>query len=452
RDGKVETLGANASVPAGAVVYDLTGYTIYPSFVELYSDYGVPEPERSSFNWGAPPQLYSNTDGAYNWNQAIRSQYRAATDFDVSNKDAGTWRKLGFGTVLTHHQDGISRGSGVLVTLGEGRPQEQILIEDAAHFLSFNKGTSRQQYPSSLMGSIALLRQTYADAQWYAAQDPKPFEDMSLDAWNRWQGLPQIMTVGSKLDLLRADRVADEFGARYIIRGGADAYQRINEIKAANVDLILPINFPEAYDVTDPYDARVVSLAEMKHWEMAPSNPKALIDAGITFAFTTDGLKKKGDYLKMVRKAIEYGLTEEQALAAMTTIPARMARAEGMVGALKGGMVANFIVTDGSLFAGSTKIYQNWVQGKPYVISDITKTDYAGIFEVSIDGSAVGTLKIEGEPGSQKMKLVVNDSTEKDVKATLDEEKVTITLTVGEGDDANTYRLSGYRMDQNWEG
>lgn len=155
--GRVKAVGTNVTVPAGAVTYDLKGYTIYPSFVELYGSYGVPEPERAPFNWGDPPQYETNTEGPYNWNQAIRSQYSAAENFTVDTKAAGTWRGLGFGTVLTHHPDGISRGSGALVTLGEGRPHEQVLIENAAHFLSFDKGTSRQAYPSSLMGSIALI-------------------------------------------------------------------------------------------------------------------------------------------------------------------------------------------------------------------------------------------------------------------------------------------------------
>ena len=447
-DGKVARVGANISVPAGAVVYDLQGYTVYPSFVELYSSYGVPDPKRGDFSWGDPPQYESKTSGAYNWNQAIRSQYRAVEEFDVNERDAATWRKLGFGTVLTHHMDGISRGSGALVTLGDGKPHDHILSEDAAHVITFDKGTSRQAYPSSLMGSIALIRQTYEDAKWYAAQSPKPFQELSLESWNRLQSLPQFFVVGDKLQVLRADKIGDEYGKRYVIYGNGDEYQRLQEIKAANVDLVIPVNYPEAYDVTDPYDARVISLEELKHWEMAPANAMMLAGAGINFAFTTEGLKKKSDFLAMVRKAVSYGLSEQDALKAMTYTPARLARAESMVGGLQAGKIANLIVTDGGLFEEGTSIYQNWVQGKPYEFKETEKVDYDGMFDLSVAGQDLGTIKIMDE----KVKLVVNDSTEKDLKASFDHGKITLTVVTGEGDDATTYRLSGYQQGEHWEG
>ena len=76
-------------------------------------------------------------------------------------------RSIGFGTVLTHQQDGIARGTGAVVTLGDSRENFEMIKEKAAAFYSFDRGSSSQSYPNSLMGMIALLRQTYLDAQWY---------------------------------------------------------------------------------------------------------------------------------------------------------------------------------------------------------------------------------------------------------------------------------------------
>lgn len=452
REGKIEAAGKGVAIPAGAVVYDLTGYEIYPSFVEVYSSYGVPEPKSGDWNWGSPPQLESKTEGAYNWNQAIRSQFRAVENFSVNGKAASALRGVGFGTVLSHQMDGISRGSGTLVTLGETRPHKQILVEDAAHILSFSKGTSRQQYPSSLMGSIALLRQTYADAAWYGSQSTPPFQELSLEAWNRWSTLPQIFAVDSKLEILRADNIGDEFGVRYIVRGNGDEYQRIREIKAANVDLLIPLEFPDSYDVADPLDARVISLAEMKHWEMAPSNAAMVAKEGINFAFTLDGLSKKTEFLNRIRKAMTYGLTQEDALKALTYTPAKMLGAEGMVGSLKQGMLANFLITDGNLFEEGTSMYQNWVRGERFELKPMNTADYAATLQLEIDGGAMATLKVVGDPGAQAIKLVVNDSTDKDVKGSLDHGKISFTLTLGEDDDEKTYRLSGYQSGDFWEG
>ena len=95
-------------------------------------------------------------------------------------------------------------------------------------------------------------------------------------------------------------------------------------MKATNGKFIVPLNFPKPYDVEDPYDARHVSLEEMKHWELAPSNPKFLEQNQIVFALTSDGLKKKSEFLKNLRKAVKMGLSKKQALKSLTQVPAEM--------------------------------------------------------------------------------------------------------------------------------
>jgi hypothetical protein len=85
--------------------------------------------------------------------------------------------------------------------------------------------------------------------------------------------LPQIFDANDKWNDLRADRIGDEFGVQYIIKAGGNEYQRIKEIKGTNASFIVPLNYPQAQDVEDPNDARFVSLTDLKHWEMAPTNP-----------------------------------------------------------------------------------------------------------------------------------------------------------------------------------
>src|SRR5687768_5095237 len=170
KDGIVVEAGDKVLVPKGAIVYDLKGKRIYPSLIDIYTTYGMPDvkrPERSR-----TPQLESNTKGAYGWNQAIKSETEADKFFSVDSKMAEEMRKLGFGSVLSFKRDGIARGSAVFVSLAAKKENEIILKEKAAAMYSFDKGTSTQNYPSSLMGSIALLRQTYYDALWYSKQFP----------------------------------------------------------------------------------------------------------------------------------------------------------------------------------------------------------------------------------------------------------------------------------------
>src|SRR5690606_105325 len=102
-----------------------------------------------------------------------------------------------------------------------------------AHY-SFSRGTSRQSYPSSMMGSIALLRQTFMDAQWYKNKPVKEGLNLTLQTWNDNLRLPQVFEANDKWNALRADRIGDEFGVQFIIKGGQDEYQRIKEMKSTN--------------------------------------------------------------------------------------------------------------------------------------------------------------------------------------------------------------------------
>lgn len=410
KDGQVVEAAEKANVPAGAVVYDLKGKHIYPSFIELYSDYGMPETKPAG-RGGFGPQMESNIKGAYGWNQAIKADADAYKQFANNETKADEYRKLGFGTVLTSSKDGIVRGSGALVLLNtQKKENENILKDKAAGFYSFSKGSSTQDYPSSLMGSIALLRQTHLDAQWYAANKNKTEYNISLEAFNALQSLPSVIEVSNKLNALRADKVGDEFKVKYIIKGSGDEYQRIHDLELANCRFIIPLNFPDAYDVEDPFDAELVSTAELKHWEMAPANAKFMQDNFIPFALTTADLKDKTKFWKNLRKAIQYGLTEKNAFKTLTSIPAEMLGMSDKIGALKKGMVANFIITSKNVFEEGAIIYENWVGGNQYRLSDMNAPDIRGKYELSYD-NAKYKIEIAGEPEKLNSSVILKDTT-----------------------------------------
>ncbi len=276
KNGRVEQTGTNITVPKGYTTVDLKGKYIYPSLIDMFTSYGLPEVERVRAGGGGfsgAEQMVSKTKGAYNANQAIRSHYHAADEFTMNIKVADEMRRQGFGAVMTVKQDGLARGTSSFVTLAESSDNHAMLRQKAAASYSLSKGSSTQNYPTSLMGSIAVLRQTYLDAEWFGSQKPRPFADNSLEAWIQTQQLPQIFDAPGWMNVLRADKIGDEFGVQYIIKGSGDEYKRIQEIKATKANLIVPVNYPEAYDVEDPFDAERVSLAEMKHWELAPRQP-----------------------------------------------------------------------------------------------------------------------------------------------------------------------------------
>ncbi|MFY7900608.1 MAG: amidohydrolase family protein, partial [Chitinophagaceae bacterium] len=381
------------AIPKDAITIDCSNKFIYPSFIDIYTDYGVQTPQRTlgAFNFNAPAQLTSNTKGAYGWNQAIKPETEAYKQFTADEAKAKPYREIGFGTVLTHVKDGIARGTGAVVTLAASEKDNVTLLEEkaSAHY-SFNKGTSTQSYPSSAMGSIALLRQTYLDAQWYKNKPTTEGINLSLQAFNDNQQLPQIFEADDKWVNLRADRVGKEFGVQYIIKAGGNEYQRIQEMAATKATFILPLNFPQGMDVEDPNDARFVSLADMKHWELAPTNPAAFEKANIPFCLTTADLRDSKQFMANLRKAIEYGLTTSKALEALTKTPATLLNIYDQVGSIENGKWANFIVTTDSIFSEKSIVLQNWIQGNKYAVKEESWNETKGTYNLVIH-SANGT-------------------------------------------------------------
>src|SRR5690606_27953484 len=162
------------------------------------------------------------------------------------------------------------------------------------------------------------LRQTYLDAQWYAAAKNKQEYNLSLEAWNQLQNLPQVFATDNIWDQLRADKLGDEFGVQYILLGGGNEYRRLDHLKATGATVIVPLTFPKPYDVEDVFDTRNVTLAEMKHWELAPANAAFMYQKGIPFCFTATGFEKLSEFLESLKKTVLYGLPESEALKALT--------------------------------------------------------------------------------------------------------------------------------------
>ena len=384
QDGKIISTAEKATIPVGATVSDLKGKHIYPSFIDLYSDYGMPEIKKS-----VPGQtivLNENPNkGAYGWNPAIKSDVDAYKLFTFNKDKADELRKSGIGVVLSSQKDGIVRGNGVLLNVSNQKENEMVIKDKAAGFYSFTKGSSTMDYPGSLTGAVALLRQTYYDAQWYKENAAKTEYNITLDAFNNLQSLPSVFEANDKFNDLRAVKIGKEFGVKYIIKGGGNEYQRINDIQNTFLKYIIPVNFPEALDVEDPFDAEQVSLAELKHWEMAPANAAEMEKNYIPFCFTSADLKDKSQFLANVKKCIAYGLTEKTALKALTFNPANFIGVQDKVGALRSGMYANFIITDKNIFADDAIMYQHWVNGTLNIYSDINSPDIRGTYKLLAD-------------------------------------------------------------------
>ena len=79
KDDIIINVDSNLEIPENAITFDLQGDYIYPSFIDLFSDYGLSKVERK--NTGYAPQYESNKKGAYSWNQAIHPEIHASQQF-----------------------------------------------------------------------------------------------------------------------------------------------------------------------------------------------------------------------------------------------------------------------------------------------------------------------------------------------------------------------------------
>lgn len=395
---RVIAVGKNLAIPKGAVVIDMRGRYIYPGFIDMYSSYGISVKTEKKTEEESNRFISSKAVSPYGWNEAIKAETDASAVFKYDDKQADMLRKMGFTSVLTGVQDGICRGSYAWVHTAQIRPHLAMIKARAAAGFSFNKGSSTQPYPSSLMGSVALIRQTYYDAQWYESQTNT--YNITLQSFNQLKRLPSIFSVQDKLDALRVAKLAEEFKTNYIIKGNGDEYQRVDAIASAKLPLIVPVNFPKPYDVVDRFDAEQLSTADMKHWELAPHNLAILMSKGLECAITSDGIDDDKRFYKNLSKAVKLGAKEQDVLKALTYTPAKLLGMPDQLGCLQAGSFANFVVTYSPLFDEECKVQETWSAGVRYRYSadadDLaltgTYSDAAGKPRLIIDAGQVSYI------------------------------------------------------------
>lgn len=304
KDGRISAVGAKVSVPAGYQQIDASRYTLYPGFIDPYTQYGIEaaKPGKPG-SYRDAPQYKNERKGGNASNAAIHAELNWVNEFKPDAKSAAELRKLGFTAVQSARFDGIFRGHAFVSALTDGLPNELILNANGAQFMAFDKGSSKQSYPSSLMGSIALIRQTLSDASWYNQAYGKtdvryfngPIEfNAALQSLGNVASQGAIFETSDDRSLLRAHLLLNEFKLNNAAMVGSGyEYVRLDEVKAMQRKIILPLNFPAAPEVGQLADQLDVNLANLRHWERAPANAAVLVNAGVPFALTTFKLKEK---------------------------------------------------------------------------------------------------------------------------------------------------------------
>ena len=389
RNGLIEAVGADVTVPGTATVIDGTGLTVYPGLIDMGNS--------TSVDAATPPapQTFRTTEEAERYRRAanFRPGLEAAVNLRADSPELSRLASAGITTILATPPSGIVRGQSALVNVvgptdqpqignvGDYRQGLQVLRTPVALHVDYDGGAGRGGYPASLMGVISFVRQGFIDARYqrdvqerYAkAANPgvaRPNYDTALNALQpALDGkLPVAFEANAAREILRALDMAREFKLDPIVTGGGEAHEVAADLKSRNARVIYNVNYPTrsrslAPDADEP-------IATLRARANAPKVPAALQKAGVTFAFSGAGLRDPRDFVRNVARAVREGLPADAALRALTADAARIAGAADRLGTLEKGRIANLLVTEGDIFDNAMKVKHVFVDGRMVPIED----------------------------------------------------------------------------------
>ena len=225
------------------------------------------------------------------------------------------------------------------------------------------------------MGYIAYIRQIYLDADHYKlvkdtyAKNPvgmtRPDYDRALEGV---LDSPRILLPANRLvEIDRMLHLAADLKQPVIIYGGRETFrpEAAALLKKFNAPVLLSMSWPEAARDADPDEMESMRILETR--DKAAQAPSVLVKAGVKFALYSDGLDAARDLQRAVKKALDNGLSREDALRALTLSPAEIYGVSNRLGSIEKGKIANLVVTRGDIFDDRTKVEMTLVDGRKYV-------------------------------------------------------------------------------------
>jgi imidazolonepropionase-like amidohydrolase len=387
RDGIIEQVGSGVTVPTAARVYDGKGLTVYPGLIDM----GNTAAFAAAPTTAATPRTTEDAERAKR-GVLLRPHVRAAEHLALDTPALRKLASAGVTSVLAVPNGPAFAGQSALVNvaLPEDLPQigaladirsgQPVIRTPVALHLAVPDDPPGDAYPNSLMGMVAFIRQSFLDAQYYAAVQERAAKVKRVDARAPFDAalealqpalagrLPVVYRADTVREIERALDMTRAFKLQTIVTGGREADQLASDLKAANARVIFNLRYPERLKSLPPdADEPVRVLRERAN---APKAPAALEKAGITFAFESGGMEEPKDFVKNAGKAVKAGLAPDAALRALTINAATIAGAAERVGSLERGKIANVIVTDGDLFGEKTTIKHVFIDGRPIRVEE----------------------------------------------------------------------------------
>lgn len=403
RGGVIEAVGIDVPVPFDALRIDATGMVLHAGLIDGGSGEGYDPGQRRSEAGPPPPVDVADTSyasmppGNY---RLLTPEFRVSEAARWDEKELEAWRLRGFTDRLVTPMGGILAGQSALFSLS-GRPNRESLLADrVAQHLVFE--TSGREYPTTLMGMIAHVRQAFHDAehlsQWRARFGERgkrgrpPPIDPTLDALAPILAREQRLAIAAETEeeIHRALALADELDVRPVVVGGREAWKLAAILKAKEIPVLLSLKLPPEPKLADAPGDGPDGSAETKHDARSPDNPidvetpararreihrrwrrdlagiKKLDEAGIAVGFRMAGLKPDEFSKSLETLSKRGGLSDETLLRLLTTGPARVLGVEDRLGAVAPGKLARLVVRKGMPHEKDSWVRQVLIDGRLY--------------------------------------------------------------------------------------
>ncbi len=374
--GIIIALGKDEAVPPDAWVVEGKGLTVYPGFIDSFTDVGIAAVQSDGDGKGKPQALSKGPEDR----PATTPWRNAADEINVNDPRIETWRAAGFTTTISAPKGGMFPGQAAVLDLAGDRPGNFVVKNTSAIPVSLQAPGGFRSYPGSLMGAIAYVRQVWIDTNWDALAEAsyeksprgteRPRYDRTEFALNDALAKHALVLLpgNTSSEIQRALRLAAEWKLNVAIYGGQMGYEVATELAAKKTPVLVNLKWPEAEKDADP-DAET-SLRTLRFRDRAPSSPAALQKAGVKFGFYSGGIVSPKDLFPAVKKSIDAGLSPDAALRALTLSAAEIYGIADVLGSIEKGKIANLVVTDGDIFDKKTKIKIVFVDGRKFEVRE----------------------------------------------------------------------------------
>ncbi|MDT5269870.1 MAG: hypothetical protein QOH49_2056 [Acidobacteriota bacterium] len=381
RDGLIAAVGANVSAPPDARTIDGTGLTVYPGLIDSSTSLAIPRPTPAPTTGGgggfaglfgqtAPSAVSPNSTQP----PGLQPEILAADIIRPGGPEVEAARNAGITAAQTAPRGNVFLGQSAVINLAGDTPQQMIVRTPVALYVGLNP-IGQGQYPGSLMGVFASVRQMLLDARRFREANEiyernprgirRPEQDKSLAALLPVlaRQMPVVMQADRAREIERALDLAQEFNLNLVINGGMEADRVAARLKAANVPVLLSLNFPRRTAAASA-DADPEPLRVLRERVEAPKTAGRLAAAGVRFAFQSGGMTTMTDYLANAAKAVEAGLARDEAVRALTLWPAEILGVSNQLGSVEVGKIANLTVTRGDLFDKNRRVTHLFIDGR----------------------------------------------------------------------------------------